>query len=99
VSFFPFFSFHPLIFDTTRKEPHANQSDFFQRLSSIDGDWHEFESKALRKENERRDREAARKAAREKDKKRPIDGGDQARDAKRQAVEGKKPAAAIGDAA
>lgn len=62
------------------------------RLSSIDGDWHEFESKALRKENERRDREArkaaAKEAAREKDKKRPIDSHDQ-RDAKRQHIESK----------
>ena len=75
------------------------------RLSTI-GDWHEFESKALRKENERRDREA-RKAnkdgttaapVREKDKKRPIENEDAARDAKRvhvddKASEGKNPPA------
>lgn len=52
----------------------------------MDGDWHEFESKALRKENERRDREA-RKAAkdvpREKDKKRLLGSNDNPRDAKR----------------
>lgn len=47
----------------------------------------------MRKENERRDREArkaaAKDAAREKDKKRPIDSHDQSRDAKRQHVESK----------
>lgn len=53
------------------------------RLAAIDGDWHEFESKALRKENERRDREA-RKSAKEKEKKRPVDNPDsQSRDPKR----------------
>jgi CTD kinase subunit alpha len=42
----------------------------------LDGDWHEFESKALRKENERKDKEARRQAQKEaalkaeKDKKR-----------------------------
>jgi len=30
------------------------------RLKDLEGDWHEFESKALRKENERRDKEARR---------------------------------------
>ena len=30
------------------------------RLASIDGDWHEFESKALRRENERKEKEARR---------------------------------------
>lgn len=58
------------------------------RLAHIDGDWHEFESKALRKENERREKEA-RKAAnketpRDKDKKRaPEDDHDGAPSAKR----------------
>lgn len=47
-------------------------------MASIDGDWHEFESKALRKENERREREArraAKDASREKEKKRGPEGG------------------------
>lgn len=61
-------------------------------LSTIDGDWHEFESKALRKENERRDREA-RKAKENntntKDKKRTSDEASQ-RDAKR--IKDNKPA-------
>lgn len=45
----------------------------------MDGDWHEFESKALRKENERKDKEARRQAQKEAaqkaetDKKRPPD--------------------------
>lgn len=38
------------------------------------GDWHEFESKALRKENERKDKEARRAAQKEKEKKRSADG-------------------------
>ncbi len=54
------------------------------RLSKLDGEWHEFESKALRKENERKDKEARRHAQKEaalkadkdttsKDKKRPSE--------------------------
>ncbi|CAM1508285.1 Fc.00g051330.m01.CDS01 [Cosmosporella sp. VM-42] len=65
-------------------------------LSSIDGDWHEFESKALRKENERKDREARRAAkdsTRDKDKKRANDDQPQ-RDAKRVHVDGTKSNAA-----
>ncbi|KEY71581.1 hypothetical protein S7711_06041 [Stachybotrys chartarum IBT 7711] len=67
----------------TTEEPLPKQAI---ELSAVDGDWHEFESKALRKENERRDREA-RKAAkdvpREKDKKRLLGNNDNPRDAKR----------------
>lgn len=33
-------------------------TDFPLRLAKLEGDWHEFESKALRKENERKDKEA-----------------------------------------
>ncbi|KAF7562089.1 hypothetical protein G7046_g2048 [Stylonectria norvegica] len=65
------------------EEPHPRQAI---ELASIDGDWHEFESKALRKENERRDREARRAAkdgSRDKEKKRTNDGSDLPRDAKR----------------
>ncbi|PFH55819.1 hypothetical protein XA68_17566 [Ophiocordyceps unilateralis] len=56
-------------------------------LTNIDGEWHEFESKALRKENERREREA-RKAAKDgsrdgKDKKRAADGQGRERESKR----------------
>lgn len=66
----------------------------------MDGDWHELESKALRKENERKEREA-RHAARskdsrdhrqkEKDCKRENETHDQRGDAKRLHVEGKPP--------
>jgi CTD kinase subunit alpha len=47
-------------------------------LVELEGDWHEFESKALRKENERKDKEARRQAKEaalkpETDKKRPSD--------------------------
>lgn len=62
----------------------------------MDGDWHEFESKALRRENERKDREA-RKAAEKgsgsaskdsKDsRKRPPEANDATRESKRQHVE------------
>ena len=31
-----------------------------RRLKDLQGDWHEFESKALRRENERKDKEARR---------------------------------------
>lgn len=74
----------------TTEEPSPRQAI---ELAKIDGDWHEFESKALRKENERRDREA-RKAAKdgpsrdkEKEKKRANEGSDQQREAKRVQVD------------
>lgn len=35
------------------------------RLKDLQGDWHEFESKALRKENERKNQEARRAARNE----------------------------------
>jgi CTD kinase subunit alpha len=69
----------------------------YLRLSNIGGDWHEFESKALRKENERKDREARRAqkdGAKEKEKKRTISDNSEARDAKRAHVE--NPAAVKG---
>ncbi len=63
------------------------------RLKNLDGDWHEFESKALRRENERREREAARHvpaskdpSARAKEKKRAYEASEQ-REAKRPHVE------------
>lgn len=37
------------------------------RLQNLEGDWHEFESKALRKENERKDKEAKRAVQKAKD--------------------------------
>ena len=51
-------------------------TDVSIRLATLEGDWHEFESKALRKENERKDKEARRQAQKDaavkadKDKKR-----------------------------
>jgi CTD kinase subunit alpha len=73
----------------TTEEPQARQA---VELSHVDGDWHEFESKALRKENERRDREARRAAEKaprdgkekDRDRKRAPGTEDEARDAKRQ---------------
>jgi CTD kinase subunit alpha len=55
------------------------------RLSKLDGDWHEFESKALRKENERKEKEARRlqKDKGDKDKKRVSEDAVEGRDSKR----------------
>lgn len=61
------------------------------RLKDVDGEWHEFESKALRRENEKKEKElrrAAQKEAtasgtRERDRKRPNESGDTSRDFKR----------------
>lgn len=55
------------------------------RLAKVEGDWHEFESKALRKENERKDREVRKAAEKEKarDKKRGTESHESERDAKR----------------
>jgi CTD kinase subunit alpha len=39
------------------------------RLRDLEGDWHEFESKALRKENERRDKEAKKEIQRKEQQK------------------------------
>jgi CTD kinase subunit alpha len=55
----------------------------------LDGDWHEFESKALRKENERKDKESRRlqkegaASKSEKEKKRNIEGDAVQSEAKR----------------
>ena len=40
-------------------------SSSVNRLKDLQGDWHEFESKALRKENERKHQEARRAARNE----------------------------------
>ncbi|PHH91894.1 hypothetical protein CDD83_9837 [Cordyceps sp. RAO-2017] len=67
----------------TSEEPMPRQA---VELANIDGEWHEFESKALRKENERREREArkaAKDASREKDKKRGPEGPSRDRETKR----------------
>ncbi|KAF7923160.1 uncharacterized protein EAE98_007865 [Botrytis deweyae] len=54
----------------TTEEPTARQAI---ELKELKGDWHEFESKALRKENERKDKEARRAAQKEKEKKRTAE--------------------------
>ncbi|KAH7374156.1 hypothetical protein BKA64DRAFT_586495 [Cadophora sp. MPI-SDFR-AT-0126] len=46
----------------TTEEPQPRQAT---ELALLEGDWHEFESKALRKENERKDKEARRSAQKE----------------------------------
>lgn len=50
------------------------------RLKDLEGDWHEFESKALRKENERKNQEARRAVRmeehqKEKEKRKASSGG------------------------
>lgn len=74
------------------------------RLQNLDGDWHEFESKALRRENERRDKEAKRALAKEavsgrdrdrdrdRDRKRPNDESEPHRNPKKPHVNPKPPA-------
>lgn len=66
--------------------PAARRAD---ALKELEGDWHEFESKALRKEKEKSEKEA-RRAAREEDKevkkddgKRRAETGGEGREAKR----------------
>lgn len=39
---------------------HDQQANVRNRLKDLEGDWHEFESKALRKENDRKTQEARR---------------------------------------
>ncbi|KAH7310319.1 hypothetical protein BKA65DRAFT_165581 [Rhexocercosporidium sp. MPI-PUGE-AT-0058] len=48
----------------TTEEPQPRKAT---ELALLEGDWHEFESKALRKENERKDKEARRTAQKEKE--------------------------------
>ncbi|EMC94158.1 hypothetical protein BAUCODRAFT_75399 [Baudoinia panamericana UAMH 10762] len=60
----------------TVEEPRAQQ---VWELADLEGDWHEFESKALRKEKERQEREARR---------REREGGEGGAQGKRKAEEG-----------
>jgi len=59
------------------------------RLAALAGDWHEFESKALRKENERKEKERRRQAQKnssvksDKDRKRGPEETTAEREAKR----------------
>ena len=58
---------------------HAIDTKLHNRLKDLQGDWHEFESKALRRENERKDKEARRQVRqdehnREKEKRRASAG-------------------------
>lgn len=58
------------------------------RLKDLEGDWHEFESKALRKENERKNKEARQAARneehqREKEKRRASGHASTERETKR----------------
>lgn len=65
---------------------HADIDDY--RLKYLQGDWHEFESKALRKENARKDQEARRavrheEQQKEKEKRRASASAGTERDSKR----------------
>ncbi|KAL9613270.1 MAG: hypothetical protein Q9167_002179 [Letrouitia subvulpina] len=63
-------------------------ANMLSRLKDLQGDWHEFESKALRKENERKNQEARRAARteehqKEKEKRRASGHGSSEREPKR----------------
>ena len=82
-----------------------------RRLKDIGGEWHELESKALRREKEKKEKERARAAqqqqsgskdegaesgsTRDWERKRPNEGGDAQREAKRPHIDanrkGQKP--------
>ncbi|KAG7289054.1 hypothetical protein NEMBOFW57_005416 [Staphylotrichum longicolle] len=79
----------------TTEEPAPRQAI---ELKDIGGDWHELESKALRREKEKKEKERARAAqqsgskeeshesggaTRDRERKRPNEGGDAQREAKR----------------
>ncbi|OTA92625.1 hypothetical protein M434DRAFT_60969, partial [Hypoxylon sp. CO27-5] len=70
----------------TTEEPPPRQAI---ELQDLEGEWHEFESKALRREKEKQERDARRAAAakegsgREKDRKRPPSVHESQRDSKR----------------
>ena len=51
----------------TEEKPAPKRAE---ALKELEGDWHEFESKALRKEREKQDKEARRAAREEKEKRR-----------------------------
>ncbi|WYZ38639.1 hypothetical protein EsH8_III_000553 [Colletotrichum jinshuiense] len=76
----------------TTEDPPPRQA---VELATLDGDWHEFESKALRRENDRKEKEARRAAAaagkdnKSRDRKRENEGQDDRGDAKRVHVESK----------
>lgn len=67
----------------------------FHRLRDLEGEWHEFESKALRREKEKQERDARRAAkegsSRDKDKKRPPSTHESQRDSKRPHIDGQPP--------
>lgn len=76
------------------EEPPPRQA---VELKDVDGEWHEFESKALRRENEKKEKEARRAAqkesaasssTRDKDRKRPNESTDNPRESKRPHLEG-----------
>lgn len=69
------------------------------RLAEVDGDWHEFESKAHRKENERKDKARRLENQREKEKEKrkasaltPQAGDTEDRESKRSKQESETPA-------
>ena len=66
----------------TVEEPSPQQAT---ELAQLEGDWHEFESKALRKENERRDKEAKRERAKERQRveREESNGGGEVRNGER----------------
>ncbi|RYP79528.1 hypothetical protein DL770_006628 [Monosporascus sp. CRB-9-2] len=76
---------HPYF--TTEQPPPRQATE----LQDIEGDWHEFESKALRREKEREARRAKEAANRDREKKRPSSTHDAQPDTKRPHLEGRSP--------
>jgi len=57
----------------TKEEPKPRQAS---ELASVEGDWHEFESKAARRENDKREKERKKEEyMREKEKRKSRDAG------------------------
>lgn len=87
----------PIRSNPSPSPPFSSENAFanqLHRLAELDGDWHEFESKALRRENERKEKEARRAASsakdsKSRDRKREPEAHDDRGDAKRVHVEGR----------
>ncbi|RYP67192.1 hypothetical protein DL769_005824 [Monosporascus sp. CRB-8-3] len=76
---------HPYF--TTEQPPPRQATE----LQDIEGDWHEFESKALRREKEREARKAKEAANRDREKKRPPSSHDAQPGTKRPHLEVRSP--------
>ena len=76
------------LFVVVDHSPVVHELTYAFRLQSLAGDWHEFESKALRKEKERKEQEARRATrveehAKEKEKRKAAMAASSERETKR----------------